>query len=78
MSKRKIYKYRVKELSNDIGDVFKSHKVIQVKRWFGWVTIKDFGEFYYNDGTVNLFKSNDKHYIDVCVEECLDKLNENI
>lgn len=33
----KKYKYRVKDLSNDIGDVFKCHKVLQVKKWYGWV-----------------------------------------
>ena len=27
----KKYKYRVKDLSNDIGDAFKCHKVVQVK-----------------------------------------------
>ena len=48
----KKYKYRVKDLHNDIVDVFKCHKVVQVKKWYGWVTIKDFGESYYNDGTV--------------------------
>ena len=78
MKNRKIYKYRVKELCNDIGDVFKSHKVVQVKRWFGWVTIKDFGEFRYDDGSVSILESDDKHYVDVCIEEFMDKLKEDI
>ena len=78
MKKKKIYKYRVKELCHDIGDIFKSHKVVQVKRWFGWVTIKDFGEFRYNDGSFNILEPNDKHYVDVCIEEFMDKLKEEI
>lgn len=74
----KKYKYRIKELSKDINDVFKTHKVVQVKKWFGWITIKDFGIFYYNDGTVKISESNDKHYVDICIEELIDKLNEEI
>lgn len=74
----KKYKYRVKELHHDIGDVFTSHKVVQVKRWFGWVTIKDFGEFHYNDGSVDILDSNDKHYVDICIEEFMDSLNQDI
>lgn len=74
----KKYRYRVKDLHNNISDVFKCHKVVQVKKWFGWVTIKDFGEFYYNDGTIDISKTNDKHYIDICIEELIDKLNEEI
>lgn len=74
----KKYKYRVKELSNDINDVFKSHKVVQVKKWFGWMTIKDFDVFHYNDGTVKISEPNDKHYVDICIEELIDKLNEEI
>ena len=74
----KKYKYRVKDLHNDIGDVFKCHKVVQVKKWYGWVTIKDFREFYYNDGTVKIKEHDDKHYVDICIEELMDKLNEEI
>ena len=74
----KKYKYRVKDLSTDIGDVFKCHKVVQVKKWYGWVTIKEFPVYYLNDGTVKLTAPDDKHYVDICVEELLDTLNEDI
>lgn len=74
----KKYKYRVKDLSNDIEDAFKCHKVVQVKKWYGWVTIKEFPIFYYNDGTVRISEPNDKHYVDICIEELLDALNEDI
>ena len=50
----KKYKYRVKDLSHDIEDAFKCHKVVQVKKWYGLVTIKEFPVYYYNDGTVKL------------------------
>ena len=75
---QKKYRYRVKELCNDIGDIFKSHKIVQVKRWFGWVTIKDFGEFRYDDGTVDILSTDDRHYMDIYIEEFMDKLNEDI
>ena len=71
-------KYRVKDLSHDIGDVFKCHKVVQVKKWYGWVTIKEFPIYYLNDGTVKLTAPDDKHYVDICIEELLDKLNEDV
>ena len=74
----KKYKYRVKDLSNDIGDAFKCHKVVQVKKWYGWVTIKEFPIYYLNDGTVKLTDTDDKHYVDICIEELLDTLNEEI
>ena len=74
----KKYKYRVKDLSNDIGDVFKCHKVVQVKKWYGWVTIKEFPVYYLNDGTVKITDPYDKHYVDICIEELLDTLNEEI
>ena len=74
----KKYKYRVKDLSNDIGDVFKCHKVVQVKKWYGWVTIKEFPIYYLHDGTVKLTDPDDKHYVDICIEELLDTLNEEI
>lgn len=74
----KKYKYRVKDLSNDIGDVFKCHKVVQVKKWYGWVTIKEFPIYYLNDGTVKVTATDDKHYVDICIEELLDTLNEDI
>ena len=52
----KKYKYRVKDLSNDIGDVFKCHKVVQVKKWYGWVTILYVeGEASYVDNKVKKF-----------------------
>ena len=57
----KKYKYRVKDLSNDIGDAFKCHKVVQVKKWYGWVTIKEFPIYYLNDGTVKLSDNDDKN-----------------
>lgn len=76
--KKKKYKYRVKDLCNDIGDIFKCHKVVQVKKWYGWVTIKDFPVYYLNDGTVKLTAPDDKHYVDICIEELLDTLNEDI
>ena len=41
----KKYKYRVKDLA-DAWDVFKCHKVVQVKKWYGWVTIKEFPVYY--------------------------------
>lgn len=72
------YKYRVKDLSNDIGDAFKCHKVVQVKKWYGWVTIKEFPVYYLNDGTVKLTDPDDKHYVDICIEELLDTLNEEV
>ena len=74
----KKYKYRVKDLSNDIGGAFKCHKVVQVKKWYGWVTIKEFPIYYLNDGTVKLTDPDDKHYVDICIEELLDTLNEEI
>ena len=74
----KKYKYRVKDLSNDIGDAFKCHKVVQVKKWYGWVSIKEFSVYYYNDGTVKLTDPDDKHYVDICIEELLDTLNEEV
>ena len=74
----KKYKYSVKDLSNDIGDAFKCHKVVQVKKWYGWVTIKEFPIYYLNDGTVKLTDPDDKHYVDICIEELLDTLNEEI
>ena len=51
---------------------------MQVKKWYGWVTIKEFPVYYLNDGTVKLTAPDDKHYVDICVEELLDTLNEDI
>ena len=74
----KKYKYRVKDLCNDIGDIFKCHKVVQVKRWFGWVTIKDFGEFRYDDGSINISSNDDHHPIDKAIDEFMITLTKNI
>ena len=51
---------------------------VQVKKWYGWVTIKEFPIYYLNDGTVKLTDPDDKHYVDICIEELLDTLNEDI
>ena len=31
-----------------------------------------------NDGTVKLTDPDDKHYVDICIEELLDTLNEDV
>lgn len=81
----KKYKYRVKDLA-DAWDVFKCNKVVQVKKWYGWVTIKEFPVYYLNDGTVKLTEpefikhsnKRNKHYVDICIEELLDTLNADV
>ena len=39
--------------------------IVQVKKWYGWVTVKT-------------MESNDYEYIHNCADEILDKLNEQI
>lgn len=72
-------KYRIKEIYVDCpnGGLFVKLKV-QVRRWWGWTTIKTYPVFNLFDGTVDITKSDDKHYVYICAEELLDMLNEKI
>lgn len=50
---------------------------VQVKKWWGWMTIKSFP---YNilDGSVSVSEPDDRHYMSIAAEELLETLNENL
>lgn len=51
---------------------------VQVRKWYGWVTVKTFPPYNILDGTVDINEKNDRHYVTICAEELLDMLNEDI
>lgn len=69
---------------------YKYYPKVQVKKWYGWVTIKKFAsydiinpenEYDELDPCYGCYLPNGKRnitYSDLCAEELLDKLNENV
>lgn len=75
--KKKTPKYRIKTCYSPDNHKHPFCDKVQVRKWWGWMTIKEFPYDVF-DGTVNIMKENDTHYMCVCAEELLELLEEDM